>query len=135
LSPPNPPLTTRGSFPPPHPPRGRGFDPPYHQNWRQVQKPTRANFWWRRWDSNPPTVARRDPRLPIAAGASRGILRRDALLGGAIPSESSPYHPGEFHSPTSPSRPWGRSAISPKLAPSPKTDPRQFLVKTMAFEP
>src|SRR2546426_1759310 len=47
----------------------------------------------------PPAVGRRDPRLPIAAGAPKGILRRGSLLGGPIPSESSPYHPGGLTSP------------------------------------
>src|SRR2546426_2401915 len=47
----------------------------------------------------PPAVGRRDPRLPIAAGAPKGILRRGSLLGGAIPSESSPYQPGGLTSP------------------------------------
>ena len=31
------------------------------------------DFWWRRWESNPPTVVRRDPRLPIAAGLQPSI--------------------------------------------------------------
>src|SRR5947208_14335865 len=56
-----------------------------HPCFMDLDLQTPRQTWWRRWDSNRPTVARRDPHEPIARGALRGSQSHDALLGGAIP--------------------------------------------------
>ena len=74
----------------------------------------------------PPTVARRDTHEPIARGALRGGQRRDALLGGAIPSEASPYHPGELTLPHIPLRSWVRSTYYQERLSEPKGQTRSI---------